>query len=172
MGLFAAIGAGIRALSPVVAKATALGGRTLRSPITQGLAAGVAGTALATQFAGDGQPQQFGGGLPSMAGASGQLIPFRRLSENRIMALDSTGAVIITNNEGKPIKPMRLVAAGMPMPGNVKDIVFISGDRTVFGVTLKRARKSFGGEIKKVSRTIRAAKSLVNLCERKKKRAS
>ncbi len=110
---------------------------------------------------------------PQINTSLGGAVPIANLSGGRVMMQAPGGTLFMVKADGSIIRPKKILRAGMEMPNNVKDIVFVSADRMTIGVTLKARRKSFPGELQKVARTIQVCKRIVNLCERKgKKRAS
>jgi len=89
-----------------------------------------------------------GGGLTQPLGAVG-LTPIGNAPGGRFVARDEEGGIFITTRQGAPISPSRLIPAGARLPGGAT-IVSISPNGQLIGIRIKRARKQFASEARKV----------------------
>jgi len=160
----AAVGGAARVAAPSLI--SRIGG-ALIGPAGQGLAGGLAGAAVGSQLFGGGGGGAVPNQLAAIQAAGGQVTP---LAGGRFGATAPNGDFQVFNRNGEPVRPSRIISAGMRLPGGAT-IVSVRQGGQLIGVTIRRRRKRFGAEIRTVRRTVQAAQALVNLCQPKKRRA-
>jgi len=149
-------------------------GRGAISPLAQGLAGGIAGAGLGSQFFGPGGAPagaefdaRMGSMLAQLQAQGAQVTP---LAGGRSLVTAPNGDVQVFNRNGQAIKPTLIIPAGQRLPGG-SVVVSTRQGGALIGITKRRRRRRFGAEIRNVRRTVQAANALVNLCKPKARRS-
>jgi len=110
-----------------------------------------------------------GGGVQAILAAGGQVI--QQLTGGRVLGMAQDGSVATFTRDGKIVRPSRIIPAGEPLPAGAR-VVSISADRTRIGITLRRRRRAFSTEIRRVRNTIRGCRAVLSAAEKPKRRSS
>ncbi len=146
-------------------------GRAAVGPVGQGIAGGVAGAAIGSQIFGGGGAvgPAPGGAVQAIAAAGGQVI--QQLTGGRVLGLAPDGSVATFTRDGNIVRPSRIIPAGEPLPAGAR-VVSISADRTRIGITLRRRRRAFSTEVRRVRNTIRGCRAVLSAAEKPRRRSS
>jgi len=158
-------------------------GRAIISPFGQGLVGGGIGATLAGGFGGDGAVAPAGGAF-GFGAAGGQVlpgsplgmiqaqgIPVTSLVGGRFMATAPNGDVQVFNRIGFPVRPSEIIPAGQRLPGGAT-VVSIRQSGGLIGVTKRRRRRSFAGEIQRTRRVLAGCRAIERACVPPKRRTS
>ena len=159
MGLVSFLGGAARSLVGVGARLLGIGG-TAAARVTGG---------VATRAAAFGRA----GALPFAAGAAGGFVPgffdggdggggggALAMTRGRQVVQGPQGGTFVLSRTGQPIRPSMLIPAGQPLPARVSSIVSISPDGSLIGVTLKRRKRTLGGELSRLRSAAGACRSI------------
>lgn len=93
-----------------------------------------------------------------------------RIAGGRWMATAPNGDVQLFTSEGKPVRPSEILTAGQRLPGGAL-IVSIRQNGALIGITKRRSRRRFAGEIKRAKDAIKGARQLTELCKPPRKKS-
>jgi len=156
--------AGARALFGIARPAAAAVGRAAVSPAARGAALIAGGTAAGIGLAAG------GGALIDAIGAQGGEV-IRTLSGGRLLVRTPDGGIGIVTRMGRLVNPTVLVPAGSGVPPG-GTLVSISGDGSLIGFTIKRKRRPFASELRRVRSVLSSVNALHRSMQPKKRRSS
>jgi len=87
-----------------------------------------------------------------------------RIAGGRWLATAPNGDVQLFTSEGKPVRASEILTAGQRLPGGAT-IVSIRQNGALIGITKRRSRRRFAGEIKRAKDAIKGARQLTELCK-------
>jgi len=160
--LGAALLRGARALFGGAAATTAAG----RTAVSTARAVGVLGAGTAV---GIGAAAAVGGLADAITQQGGQVI--RTLSGGRLLVRTPDGGIGIVTRMGRLVNPTVLVPAGSGVPPG-GTLVSISGDGALIGFTIKRKRRPFASELRRVRSVLSSVNALHRSMQPKKRRSS
>ncbi len=156
--------AGARALFGVAAPAARAVGRVATGPAARGAGIIAAGTAL-----GIGGAAAVGGLASAITDQGGEVI--RTLSGGRLLVRTPDGGIGIVTRMGRLVNPTVLVPAGSGVPPG-GTLVSISGDGSLIGFTIRRKRRPFASELRRVRSVLSSVRALHTAMQPKKRRSS
>jgi len=154
-------GRAVAAARPLVQRA----GGIVTGPAARNIALGAGAGFLGSSFAGGG-----GDGLAeSIEQQGGSLI--RPLAGGRFLVQTPDGGVGIVTRAGRLVNPTVLIPAGSPVPPG-GTLVSMSADGSLIGFTIRRKRRPFASELRRVRSVLSSVRSLHNSMMPKKRRTS
>lgn len=163
--------------------ALALAGRALAAPLTGGFLGGGIAQAVGGLFGGDGAVAPMGAPFAALGGGAqvlpgsplgmiqAQGIAVTSLVGGRFMATAPNGDVQVFNRMGFPVRPSEIIPAGQRLPGGAT-VVSIRQGGGLIGVTKRRRRRSFAGEIQRTRRVLAGCRAIERACVPPKRRTS
>ncbi len=158
-------------------------GRAVTAPLTGGFLGGGIAQAVGGLFAGDGAVAPTGAPFAALGGGGqvlpgsplgmiqAQGIPVSSLVGGRFMATAPNGDVQVFNRHGFPVRPSEIIPAGQRLPGGAT-VVSIRQGGGLIGVTKRRRRRSFAGEIQRTRRVLAGCRAIEKACVPPKRRSS
>jgi len=156
MGLSSLVRGIVSVGSRLLSGAAPIARRVVASGAARGAAAGAlvgGGVALAT--AGDGGAG-VAPGIQQVLDAGGRAT---MLNNGRTMVTAPNGDLQIFSSTGRPIRPTLIIPAGQRLPGGATVVSTRNGGQLI-GVTIRRARRKFAGEVNRLRTVIKAVKEI------------
>ncbi len=86
--------------------------------------------------------------------------PISMLTRGRTITRLEDGSIATFTREGRLVRPNLIVPFGQKLPRNFSNVVSISGDGRLIGVTIRRPRRRFASELRRVRNVIRSAQAI------------
>jgi len=164
VGRFFGTGAAVTA-GAIGRPAVRAAGRVLTGPTARAVGLGTAGGFLGASFADGG-----GGGLAqAIEEQGGQAI--RPLAGGRLLVRTPDGGIGIVTRMGRLVNPTVLVPSGGAVPPG-GTLVSISADGALIGFTIRRKRRPFASELRRVRSVLSSVNALHRSMQPRKRRSS
>lgn len=174
MGLISAAIAAGRVLfaggQQAIARAAPIAARIAASPVARGIGAGaLTGGAIALATGGDGVAAPgLTAGIQQVLAQGGSAT---QLSGGRTLVTAANGDAQIFNRMGQPIRPTLIIPAGNRLPGGAVVVSTRQGGQLI-GITKRRRRRAFMGEVRRVRNVLRGCKAIEAAAAPRKRRSS
>jgi len=117
-----------------------------------------------------------GGGVTVLPGSPlGQIMaagtPTTSLVGGRFLATAPNGDVQVFNRHGFPVRPSEIIPAGQRLPGGATVVSIRQGGQLI-GVTKRRRRRTFAGEIQRTRRVLAGCRAIERACAPPKRRSA
>jgi len=139
----------------------------LALPLAGAVAGGAAFEAGLGLFGGDGDGGPGGGAIQAAVEAGGQATA---VTGGRIMVTAPNGDFQLFRRDGTPIRPSLIIPAGQRLPGGATVVSTRNGGQLI-GITVRRRRRGFVGEVRRVRRVLQGCKAIEAAARPAKRRA-
>ncbi len=156
--------AGARALFGLAAPAAGAAARVAARPAVRAGATIAAGTALGIGVAAGG-----GALVDAITAQGGDVI--RPLAGGRLLVRTPDGGIGVVTRMGRLVNPTVLIPVSSPIPAG-GSLVSISADGSLVGFTIKRKRRPFASELRRVRSVLSSVNALHRAMQPRKRRSS